>query len=229
MYKSKLSTDGKSAIGLRVSAENRPKEIIMKRIILAIILILSLSLVGCYSTPVVNPALVTESKPVIESEPIVESEPSVIEPQTSTETTNNTTITYVDDRGIPVLPEGFGIQGVTAEFDGVYPGWAGTIHLTLVNGLDRDRMFVIYAVSSAKTKEGYEPLPEEYLYWITVEEPEVAISKGQNRQVNITLEIPSDADYAGKHAEVRIRVDDITQTGLVQIALESKWYIITAE
>ena len=41
--------------------------------------------------------------------------------------------------------------------------------------------------------------------------------------------MPEDADYAGKKAEVRIRVADKNPIGLVTIAIECKWYIITAE
>ena len=191
---------------------------------------LSLLLVGCYSTSVVNPTPVVEPPPVMEPEPVIEPviEP-IVEPEARTETTNNTTIEYVNDQSIPNVLEGFGIYGASVEFDGVYPGWAGTVPITLVNGQDQDRLFVIYAVSPTKPKEGFEALPKEYLYWITVEEPEVTVGKGQTRQVNITFEMPLGADYAGKHAEVRIRVDDTSQTGLVQIALESKWFIITAK
>lgn len=149
--------------------------------------------------------------------------------ESRTEVINDTVVTFVEDKGIPELSEGFGIYGASVELEGVYPGWSGTVPLTLVNGQDRERMFVIYAVVPTKTTEGFEALPEEYLYWLKVEEPEILVGKGEIYQVNITLTVPKDVVYAGRHAEVRIRVDDTTQSGLVQIALESKWFIVTAD
>jgi len=138
-------------------------------------------------------------------------------------------ITYVEDKGMPVLAEGFGIYGSTVEFEGVFPGWAGTVPLTIVNGQDKERLFVLEVNSATKTKEGFEPFPEEYFYWITISEPEVTVKAGETYQIPITLEIPADADYAGRNAEVRIRIADTTQTGLVQIALDNRWFITTAE
>lgn len=226
----------------------------MRKLILALTLSLILLLAGCTSVAVPEPANIPvpePSSPIIELPEVTPAESATSDnttatsdnttaeeiaitaepllPETRTETTNHTNITYVKDQGIPELPEGFGIYGASVELDGVYPGWSGTVPLTLVNGQDRERLFVIYAVSPTKPKEGFEALPEKYLYWLTIEEPEVTVGIGEVRQVNITLEMPIDADYAGRQAEVRIRVDDTTQTGLVQIALECKWYIITAD
>ena len=301
----------------------------MKKLLLITLMVTALLLVGCTTTPIVSDSspepVTTEPEPIVE--PIETTKPSQGEERI--EIVNGTEITFVDDKGIPDLPEGFGIYGSSVELEGVYPGWSGTIPLTLVNGQDRERLFVIYVVSHPvievlealpsdfTTVDGYvesfevsvigfewgltreygesweeenldygvepldpdtgeklapvycsfnyslsglpgsttyhwrakiltrlgwfygpdrvfttplfEALPEKYLYWLTVKEPEVTVGIGEVRQVNITLEIPSDADYAGKHAEVRIRVDDTTQTGLVQIALECRWFIITAD
>lgn len=131
---------------------------------------------------------------------------------------------------IPSIVEGFGIYGADVEISGMYSGWVGVVTIAIINGEDRDRLFAIYADTAdpAKLREGFEVLPEEYLCWFTVEEPEVAVGVGEAHEVSITVTMPKGADYAGKHAEVRIRVDDITQTGLVRIALESRWFITTA-
>lgn len=137
--------------------------------------------------------------------------------------------TYVDDQGIPDILEGFGLQGSVATFDGVYPGWSGIIPITIVNGLDRDRLFVMSLRSPSKVQAGYEALPQEYFSWITILEPSVMLLPGEVYQVPIMLSMPLDSDYTGKKAEVRILVEDTTQTGLVRIALDAKWFIITAE
>lgn len=138
-------------------------------------------------------------------------------------------ITYVGDQTIPKLTEGFGLYGGTVEFKGVYPGWSGTVPLTIVNGQDRDRLFVISVRTSTKAKEGYEPLPPQYFYWITISQPEVTMLKGEVHQVPISLSMPKNSTFTNKKVEVRILVEDTTQTGLVQVAAECKWFIITAD
>ena len=174
----------------------------MKRLILAIALIAVVMLAGCTQSDTVG-----------------------IPPAEGSPTSN---IIYKGDQIIPKLAEGFGIYGSTVEFDGVYPGWSGTVPMTIVNGQDRDRVFVISVRSPSKTNEGYEPLPQEYFCWITISQFTVTVLAGEVHQIPVTLTMPSDADYSGR-AEVRIRVEDTTQTGLVQIALETKWFIIFAD
>jgi hypothetical protein len=142
---------------------------------------------------------------------------------------SDTNIVYEGNQTIPTLETGFGVYGSQVTFDGVYPGWSGTVPLIIVNGQDRDRFFVLSVVSPSSPKTGYEPFPEQYLYWLTISEPSFEVAKGENHQVPITVTIPMDSGYKGKRAEVRIRIEDTTQTGIVQIALESRWFIITAD
>jgi len=132
------------------------------------------------------------------------------------------------EAGIPELEEGFGIYGSEVKFDGVYPGYSGNASITIINGKDKDRVFSVSITEASTLTKGYEAFPKEYFYWVTITKPEVTITAGGMEEIPITLSMPEDTNYASKHAEFRIRVGDLTQTGLVQIALESKWYIITA-
>lgn len=138
------------------------------------------------------------------------------------------------------LEEGFGIAQAAVEFVNVYPGWVGSAPLTIINGDDKDRVFWVSCEqpNPDKLKSGYEAFPEEYYSWITItgwdgtEEtaaPEVVLAAGENHELTVTLAVPEDSNYTGKKAEVRIRVADKSPIGLVTIAIESKWYIITAE
>ena len=129
----------------------------------------------------------------------------------------------------PSLSEGFGIYGSKATLDGLYPGWTGTVSITIINGGDRDRTFRISAVQPRKIAEGYEAIPVNYLSWFTVDPTTVYADKGVNTEIPITVSMPKDADCKGKSMEVRILVEDITQTGLVQLAMESRWFVSTAE
>jgi len=133
-----------------------------------------------------------------------------------------------DEAGIPDLQEGFGIYGSEVKFDGMYPGYSGNASITIINGQDKDRTFSVTITDANTLTKGYEGLPAQYFYWVNITKPEVTISAEGMEEILIVLTMPEDADYRGKHAQFGIRVGDLTQTGLVQIALESKWYIITA-
>ncbi len=138
------------------------------------------------------------------------------------------------------LLTGFGIAQSSIEFRNVYPGWNGTAPLTIINGQVRDRVFWVSLEqpNPDKLKEGYQSLPEKYYSWITINgwdgaavtsEPEVVLKAGERHELTLVLTIPEDIDYADKRAEVRVRVSDLSQTGLVQVAVETRWYIIVAE
>ena len=133
--------------------------------------------------------------------------------------------------GVPTLQEGFGILESEVEFRNVYPGWEGSVPLTVINGKDRDRIFSISLEqpNPNKLKPFYHAFPEEYYSWLTITEPEVAIKAGHYHEVLIIFAMPEDAHYEGQQTEIRIRVSDMTPEGLVTLAVESRWYIITAE
>jgi hypothetical protein len=132
---------------------------------------------------------------------------------------------------MPSLNEGFGILQSEVEFRNVYPGWSGSAPLTIINGRDQDRTFSVSLEqpNPTKLKDGYEAFPQQYYSWITISEKDVTIKAGQYHEEIIIFAMPEDADYAGKQAEIRIRVSDMTPQGLVTLAVESRWYIITAE
>ena len=126
------------------------------------------------------------------------------------------------------ISEGFGISS-EANLDNLYPGWSGTAVIKVVNGQDKERTIVVSARVSWQPDDGYESLPVEYLSWFTIENETVDMAIGEVREVIINIDIPEDVDYAGKKAEFRIRADDVSQTGLIQMAVESKWYITTVK
>lgn len=136
------------------------------------------------------------------------------------------------------LENGFGIAQAAVEFVNVYPGWVGSAPLTVINGDDKDRVFWVSCQQPSNPKNGYEVFPEEYYSWITITgwdgsknttEPEVVLAAGENHELTIVLAMPEDADYADKKVEVRIRVAEKNPEGIVAIAIESKWFITTAE
>jgi len=137
-------------------------------------------------------------------------------------------IVYEDDAGMPYLKEGFGIKGSSITFKNVYSGYTATIPVTLVNGQDKDRYFELSTRVPSKVSDGYEPIPLEYLDWIIIEEPTADLTAGETYQVPVTLDIPEDleSEIEGKKYEARVLVEDTTQIGVVQIAVDMKWFIV---
>jgi len=127
------------------------------------------------------------------------------------------------------VDSGFALYGSKVEFDGVYPGWSGTVPVTIINGEDAEKSFRLSVMTPSNLDAGWEALPEEYHDWITISEPTVTLSPGQIYEVPVTLTMPPDADYSGKKAEVRILVENTDQEGFVQIALAARWLISTSE
>jgi len=150
---------------------------------------------------------------------------------------------------VPTLETGFGILESEIELRHIYPGWNGTAPLTIINGADKDRTFqvTVEMANPNKVKNGYEPLPEDFHGWFTVPEQQIAIPAGSYHQCTITIAVPEDAPqyrseyttmtlsdngeglYTINQFEVRIRVTDMMPEGLVSMAIEARWYIITAE
>lgn len=152
----------------------------------------------------------------------------------------------------PTLAEGFGILQPEVEIRNIYPGWTGSVEFTILCGRDYDRTFAITLEqpNPNKLRDGYEAWPEDYYGWFQIESKSyqggewewdriefdnetdfgsgILVEEGHYRQLTISLTVPEWAEYWGKETEVRVRVSELSTTGLVQLAIESKWYIITA-
>ena len=177
----------------------------MKKLLIGIALIGLLLAVGC-----VSPEVKDDTLGVVPSD----------------EGQFTTGIIYTDDAGMPYLEEGFGIKGSDVTFDGVYAGYTATIPVTLVNGQDKDRLFWLSTRIPSKVTDGYEPIPFAYLDWIVIPQPGANLAVGEVYQVPVTLTIPKGLELDGERYEARVLVENTDQAGLVQIAVEMKWFII---
>jgi hypothetical protein len=160
------------------------------------------ALAGCFNTTVINPPSVNQS--------------------------NDTQNVRTQVKGFPGLAEGYGLYGATVTIDGVYPGWSGGVPVTIVNGRDKDREFHISLQQPGDSiREGYEPFPEKYYDWFVIADKSPTIVTGVVREVPVALYVPEDMpeEMKGKSYEVRILVEDWSQTGFVQLALQEKWLI----
>lgn len=130
---------------------------------------------------------------------------------------------------VPVLEEGFGIWESELVIDDACPGATGLIPLTILCGKDYARTFTvsIEQPNPNKLKNGYEAFPVECYDWITLPDESIHIKAGSHHHLDIPFRVPYSASYEpGTHMEARARVTEVGQGGLVQLAIEAKWYII---
>jgi hypothetical protein len=140
-------------------------------------------------------------------------------------------------KGFPNVEEGYGLYGATVTMDGVYPGYSNIdsdqpVYVTIVNGKDQARIFHLSLQQpGASIREGYKPFPAEYFGWIGIGDEEPGVAAGDIAKIPVTLSIPEDfpEELKGQSYEVRILVEDWSQTGFVQVALQEKWLITFAE
>ena len=181
-------------------------EIKMKRLL--IVLLCLFLLVGCTSD---TPSLIVEDFPT--EEVVVETGEEILS---------------VNVKGFPGVGEGYGLWGSVVTVDNAYPGWSGSAPVTIVNGGDQRRTFhLMFQQPGTTIKEGYKPFPEEYFSWMTIEDPNPEVAIGGEKKVSVTLSIPYDfpSEMRGESYEIRILVEDWSQTGFVQLALQAKWLI----
>lgn len=129
---------------------------------------------------------------------------------------------------ITTLAEGFGVKGDTVTIKDLYPCYISPqpVELTVINGQDKTREFHLSIVPE-NNLQGYEQFPAEYYDWFTIVTPIFRLMPNESKVVSINITMPCDAKYSGKKARCRLMVEDWSQTGLVQIAVASKWYIET--
>lgn len=137
-----------------------------------------------------------------------------------------------DVKEFPEVNEGYGLYGATVTITDIWPGWSGSAPLTIVNGKDYARTFhLTIQQPGSSLQKGYEPLPEKYFSWITIEDLQPKVAIGGVKKVSITLSAPFDfpVELRGKKYDVRILVEDWSQTGFIQNALQEKWLITFAK
>jgi hypothetical protein len=155
---------------------------------------------------------------------------------TSGGTSSQTHIT-TDVRGFPKVEEGFGLYGATVTMDGVYPGYSSAesnqpVYVTIVNGKDQARIFHLSLQQpGASITEDYKPLPLEYFGWIAIGDDSPGVAAGDIGKIPVSISVPEDMpeELKGNSYEVRILVEDWSQTGFVQVALQEKWLITFAK
>jgi hypothetical protein len=131
---------------------------------------------------------------------------------------------------VPQLEQGFGIWESEMEFV-ANPGGNNTATLTIINGKDQDRLFYVTLEQPRldKLQAGYEAFPIANYGWFTVPKSAINLTAGQYYRVQIPIVVPINTTYMNRNAELRVRVSAFDTTGLIQLAVESRWYIVVTE
>ena len=92
---------------------------------------------------------------------------------------------------VPVLAEGFGIWESEVLIDDASPGATGTVPVTIINGKDRDRTFVVTLEqpNPNKVKVNYVPLLVECSSWVTLPDESIHIAAGDYHTLSIPFRV----------------------------------------
>ena len=76
-------------------------------------------------------------------------------------------------------------------------------------------------------EKGYEPFPKEYFDWISIEDMQPKVPISGVKKVSVTLSAPFEFpdEMKGHKYDLRILVEDWSQTEFIQVAWQEKWLI----
>ena len=111
--------------------------------------------------------------------------------------------------------------------ENLYPGATAEYPITVHNGGDETAEFAIVVRQPDQATEDYEPLPEEYLSWVVIEQPDLVLEPKETADVLVTITMPETATYADRRAEFWISVIDQSQGSMVRTELAVRWLITT--
>ncbi len=182
----------------------------MKRIILALIMVLLVLSVGC----------VQSNTPSIDSPP---STNGVNPPDESNTPSNGSTDV--------VLPLDAPPEDVTwispgkVNVSNFYPGARAEYPLTIHNGNDYDCTFGVSYRYPDHVGEGYSTPPAEAQDWVIVVDASPVLAPCETKDILIVLEIPEGITVAEQRWEFWVSVIDMSQEGTVRTELCCRWLI----
>jgi len=137
--------------------------------------------------------------------------------------------TYVDSTGMTVVLEadklesGYGLVSNDVLIRLPKPNYTVKMPVIVVNGGDQDRQFrAIFSIPSS-VNEGYTALPDEYLTWITVYQPESITVANSICLIPVSITTPK--KYAPGNYQVSVMATDASQGTFIQLAYQMPWYL----
>ena len=125
----------------------------------------------------------------------------------------------------PELYDKIWISPGKVEVGNFHPGARAEWPLTIHNGSEEPAKFEVGFKLPGTVDEGFVVAPEIVQDWVIIADPTPVLDAFETREVLIVLEMPEDAESPGLKWEFWIAVRDVSQTGMVQIELASRWLI----
>ena len=110
-------------------------------------------------------------------------------------------------------------------YTGAQAEWLITVH----NGEQEARDFVVKPRIPDYTDEKYEEFTKEMLDWVSVSSPRVTLRARETLDILVTVTRPIRDEQAHQNFEVWISVMDDSQTSMVRTELCSRWLISTGK
>jgi len=103
--------------------------------------------------------------------------------------------------------------------DGLYPGAEADFLMKVHNGKSEAAPFVLSAYQPGSAAQGYQPMPAEYLSWVSISDANPTVPPKESKDVTITIKLPANIQVSKKSYELWIVVKDVSQTEFVQTQL----------
>ena len=111
------------------------------------------------------------------------------------------------------------------EVGNFHPGGGAKWPLTIHNGSEEPAQFEVRYMEPGTVEEGYVKAPSIVQDWVIIADPAPLLEGFETREVMIAVEMPEDAESPGPRWEFWVAVKDVTQAGMVQTELASKWLV----
>jgi len=106
-----------------------------------------------------------------------------------------------------------------------HPGARAEWPLTIHNGKSEPAQFEVRYREPGSVDEGYIKAPSIVQDWVIIADPTPLLEAFETREVLIALVMPEDAESPAPKWEFWIAVKDVTQTGMIQTELATKWLV----
>jgi len=106
-----------------------------------------------------------------------------------------------------------------------HPGARAEWSLTMHNGNTEPAQSEIRYREPGKATEGYIKAPSIVQEWVTIADPTPILAAKETREILIAVVMPEDAESSALKWEFWIAVRGVTQTGMIQTELASRWLV----
>jgi len=106
-----------------------------------------------------------------------------------------------------------------------HPGARAEWPLTIHNGKAEPAQFELRYREPSSVEEGYIKAHSIVQDWVIIADPAPLLEGYETREVLIAVEMPEDAESPGPKWEFWIAVKDVTQAGMIQTELATKWLV----